>query len=265
MSPHSKLCNYNMQYNYISMLEKKFNEAILVSFMNKYHHPGKWMPSKIILDKKKCADYRTILNNELIIDIDAPQWNIIYAMIRFINRALIINKIPYILAYSGGRGVHYHIFFDDHYLLKVADKRQVKKFLFDCILVQAGLNVESKYYDQSPINKSRSLIRVIGGKKISYKTMLMQYTGSKFTFNREIPKSRIYNYDIHYPRKIYIWDPFDVLINYRDSKITTRYAPEKYIPVSEEYPYALTEWVYMMSHRSTLTKYLNNKKSFHNW
>lgn len=265
MSPHSERCDYKMQYDYIRMLEDKFNANILVSYMNKYYHPGKWLPSDTILDAKKCADYRLILDNELIIDIDAPQWIVIYGIIQFINRALIINKIPYILMYSGGRGVHYHVFFDDHHLFEVADKRDVKKFLFDYIILQAGLNIESRYYDKSPINKTRSLIRVIGGKKISYKTMLMQYANSKFIFNREIPKSRIYNNSIHYPDDVYIWNPRDVLLNYRNSKITKRYVPETYEPIDEECPYALTEWVYMMSNYLKPTKYLNNKKSFHNW
>ena len=235
------------QLKYLKYLSRLFNSEMMVSF-NVDGHPGKWLPLKWI-DNNKCnpVDYRTVLKNEIIIDIDIKVWDVVLDVEQHITKMLENEKIPFISAYSGGKGIHIHIFFDDHYLFKVVNFIEVKSFLYDYILTFSGFSTDAKYYDRAPVNKSRSLIRIIGGEKYTVKSMFKQFDGEHYVYYKDFPDERPVIDDPVFPDKIYVWDPFEILKNFRPTKVAYRYAPTMYVPIDEENPLSLTEYLYLIT------------------
>jgi hypothetical protein len=172
--------------------------------------PSKWVP---VTDAEFPVDYRTILHNEIVIDIDAQRWNEVKMFAEIITETLNRSKIPFLTAYTGGRGIHFHIFF----FLSENQKKQckidvmpkdVRMWLHQYILKEADISSKligpGKPFDTSVVNWSDEgkghLIRIFGGKKRKWKTLLS-----------EIPEKRPQKDDIVVPENIHSWNIPDTL------------------------------------------------------
>jgi len=116
-------------------------------------------------------------------------------------------NIPYITAYTGGRGVHIHVFFN----LSEDQKRKCTKidvmpkdlriWLFQHVLQEAGVSPKligpGKPFDTACVNWNDEgkghLVRIFGGKKRQHKTMLSEIPEEK-------PKD-----DITFPDHVELW------------------------------------------------------------
>jgi hypothetical protein len=175
---------------------------------------GRPSPWGFIEDIQFPVDYRTVLHNEVVIDIDSTRWKEVRLFSEMIMDVLNRMHVPFIPAYTGGRGVHIHFFFSlskrqkqrcDQYDVMPQDLRM---FLFEKIMKEAGISSKvigpGKPLDTSCINWSDRekghLIRIFGGKKQRYKMVL-----------QEIPEERPHTKDIVFPEKIIPWNVSDDL------------------------------------------------------
>ena len=167
--------------------------------------PTKWVS---LTDSELPVDYRTILHNEIVIDIDSEHWKKVRMFAEIITDTLVKLGIPYITAYSGGRGIHIHVFFDlSLSQKKMCDKTDVmpkdlRVWLFEYILKNAEISPvligPGKPFDTSCVNWSDEgkghLIRVFGGKKKWCKVLLS-----------EIPEERPHKDEIRFPGDVELW------------------------------------------------------------
>lgn len=168
-------------------------------YMARGNPPGRWFHYREWDGKP--YDYRTIAGNELVIDIDAVEWRKVKSVALKIQNALDANKIPYIMAYSGGKGVHFHIFIHAHNFELAIGWKRIKLYLLRYVLSLAG--VSSKYIDTGIVCKERQLIRDFGGKKEYFKVPFAILPSSRPT-----PKKPAY------PYKIEVWNvPVKLLQN----------------------------------------------------
>ncbi|MBU7030588.1 MAG: hypothetical protein HXS48_26885 [Theionarchaea archaeon] len=167
--------------------------------------PSKWVSLE---DAELPVDYRTILHNEIVIDIDSERWKEVRMFTEIITDTLNKMNVPYITAYTGGRGVHIHVFFD----LSEDQKNQCNRidvmpkdlrvWLFHYILKNAGVSPTligpGNPFDTSCVNWSDEgkghLVRIFGGKKRQYKTLVT-----------EIPERRPKADDVAFPDDIKVW------------------------------------------------------------
>ena len=140
-------------------------------------------------DAKYLVQHRTILHKEIIFDLDYKKWEDIKSYGRKIIDTLNDLKIPHLLAYSGGKGIHIHVFFrltDDQnfrlYFEKInIDTSFIRKQIFYYILKKAQISIPSigknKSIDTSCVDFSDTskghLIRSFGGKNKSFKTLML--------------------------------------------------------------------------------------------
>jgi hypothetical protein len=152
--------------------------------------PSKWVS---LNNTELPVDYRTVLHNEVVIDIDAVKWKEVRMFAEIITDTLVKLGIPHTMAYSGGKGIHIHVFFDlslDQ--KKICDKTDVmpkdlRMWLFHHIIESAGVSPKligpGKPFDISCVNWSDEgkghLIRVFGGKKQKYKTCITEIPEEK--------------------------------------------------------------------------------------
>ncbi len=167
--------------------------------------PTKWVPLE---ECEYPVDYRTVLHNEVVIDIDAEHWKDVRMCGEIVTETLHTLGIPYIKAYSGGRGIHIHVFFG----LSSTQKRlcegtdvmpkDVRVFLFEYILRHADISPKligpGKTFDTACVNWSDEgkghLIRVFGGKKQKYKTLLT-----------DIPEERPKSNEVVFPEDVQVY------------------------------------------------------------
>src|SRR5271157_374299 len=74
----------------------------------------RWLPYAYIWDKIKEPIYtRGILQNEILIDPDTPDWNTMKDGIEKLTNYCKENDIPFIMGFSGGKGIHVSIFLEN--------------------------------------------------------------------------------------------------------------------------------------------------------
>jgi len=190
------------QYNWLHTLQSMSKRPLRVS-RNVEGRPSKW----VSIDAAELpVDYRTVLHNEIVFDIDATQWKKVRLYTEIVIDALNRMGIPYIAAYTGGRGVHVHVFFE----LSEDQKKQcvetdvmpkdLRMWLFHYVLQEAGVSLKligpGNPFDTACVNWSDEgkghLIRIFGGKKRRHKTLVT-----------EIPEER--PKDIAFPGDIALW------------------------------------------------------------
>jgi len=198
------------QQTWLQQLQSLSKRLIRVS-KNIQGRPSAW---GFIEDTQFPVDYRTVLHNEVVIDIDSTRWKEVRLFSEMIIDVLNRMHVPFIPAYTGGRGVHIHFFFSlsekqkqrcNQHDVMPQDLRMV---LFEKIMKEADISHKvirpGKPLDTSCINWSDGgkghLIRIFGGKKQRHKTML-----------QEIPEERPHTKDIAFPEKIIPWNISDDL------------------------------------------------------
>ena len=147
-------------------------------------------------------DHRTVNPKEIVFDIDFESPFKTFEKVRDANirlhKALQKNKIPHILTQSGGRAFHQHIFYKSP-LSRVA---LAKKVLKKCGML--GFYGDKRPIDPQPINHSRHMIRMIGGRKIvdkeqfHYKTLIDDIP--------DVIKPVVDKKNVRFPEEVEIWN-----------------------------------------------------------
>jgi hypothetical protein len=192
------------QEQWLHTLQSLSKKPIRVS-KNCNGKPSQWI---FLKDAVLPVDYRTVLHNEVVIDIDATKWKDVRLYAEMVQNTLNSKNIPYITAYTGGRGIHLHFFFslseDQKKECEKSDvmPKDLRMWLFYHILQSTGISPKligpGNPFDTSVVNWSDEgkghLIRIFGGKKRTYKTVLL-----------EIPEERPNTGDITFPGNIELW------------------------------------------------------------
>jgi hypothetical protein len=155
---------------------------------------------------------RGILKNELMLDPDVKDWNILKQEMDKIQKFCQADNIPLQLAYSGGNGVHGHIFFT--YELPDEAKEIIKTYdvdvfeflrnaLVNIILKESGTSRELLHIDSKKITFSASKK---GSQVREYGTL--RPNGNFKTLIQTIPdkKPEVGSLPLVFPDKIEIWN-----------------------------------------------------------
>lgn len=111
----------------------------------------------VLLDKNDVILTRQILNREIVFDFDFDTWIKVRNNARKLKEYLDYYNIPYIIASSGGKGIHIHVFIDEktinlkdeHNLIErcvdldVDIAKVIRKTIFDDIVKKTKINVSS--------------------------------------------------------------------------------------------------------------------------
>jgi len=169
---------------------------------------------------------RGILSNEICLDPDLKDWNRIVTELKKIQLYCTNESIPLELGYSGGNGIHGHIFFDHNLKIDVDNFDNCKKFdidlfavvrnvLLDIILEGAGTNKLALALDSRKVNFSKNRL---GSQVREYGTT--RPDGHFKTFITEIPetKEKAHTLPLVFPELVQPWpipDKFNKKINDR--------------------------------------------------
>ena len=219
------------------------------------HTPGKWC--KFLqwpFFKNGLISYRTVLQNEIMIEQDFLKWSNQRFWGRRIQRVLNEENIPHILHHSGGKGLHFSIFYDIGGLERVTGWKQPRIALWNYILnladVPKRLRGIEKPFDLTAVGFGDGslghLIREIGGKKRQVKRPITS-----------IPKENIIlTGEIKWPKKVPVWHvPVELLSKFRFRRVMTdgecnhckADVPSHFIPIflddeTQDYPFWIGCW-----------------------
>jgi hypothetical protein len=173
----------------------------------------KWIPYTEEWKNIKQPIYtRGILLNEVCFDPDVKDWNILKTEMQKIASYCQKENIPLYLAYSGGNGIHGHIFFDPNIIdpdnLEDAKKydidlpKIVRNVILDLILDEAGTNRMILQLDPKKVNfsvkRKGSQVREFGTTRPDghYKTLITTIPNTKEEAQR-LP--------LIFPEKVVLW------------------------------------------------------------
>ncbi|MGC9138723.1 MAG: hypothetical protein ACP5G5_06960 [Thermoplasmata archaeon] len=176
-------------------------------------------------------DHRTVLNNEVVFDIDIKDWDMVRRYAQIIINFLNSNGIGHLIGLSGGKGVHIHVFLkisdELYFFLKKLDTedidvaREIRLAFFDWVLSNIPQPPENAV-DRSLVSWSSEskghMVREFGGRKF---VQVNGWEPHYKTYVTSIPRERVwvlseaevvYPEDIPYYR-IKMGDPFaEVLV-----------------------------------------------------
>jgi hypothetical protein len=188
---------------------------------------GRWRWFNGNVTSTEDIDYRSILYNELVFDIDSYKWkDEVLPLTKSLQQICDKNGIPYFTCYTGGKGTHTHIFFrfQKHdqtiELLRKAEKiglknSEIRMYFWNLILNWMGAkkdkHTRGELFDSRVVkwndNNKGHLIRAIGGRKITnkdhtdsiikYKTVTTELKERK----DDLDKPEL----VRYPEKIESW------------------------------------------------------------
>lgn len=171
---------------------------------------------------------RSILLNELSLDMDTRNWEVQKKegekLVSFFKH----DEIPFYMAFSGGKSMHYHLFLDKntitfpdkvHWELKEHHEIDVpclvRELLTNYIVAKAGIDPDIAELDFSNISWSRdgqgSMIRLEGCQRkigdpdnpgkfyTTFKTMVDEIPNQK-------PDPKIFSLPLRFPDKIELWN-----------------------------------------------------------
>lgn len=173
-----------------------------------------WLPFVNVWHKITQPIYtRGILPNELLFDPDTPEWAVMKEGIDKLCSYCMENNIPFIMGFSGGKGVHVSIFFGnislEQNLIDEINKtdidvyKTVRKALVKVLAEKAGVDLESIRIDWGKINfnaeSKGSQVRDFGTIRTQglYKTMIERIPAHK-------PDP--YELPLIFPEKVELWE-----------------------------------------------------------
>jgi len=155
---------------------------------------------------------RGILQNEILIDPDTPEWNVMKDGIEKLTQYFKENNIPFIMGFSGGKGIHISLFLEnlplDKELINDIDQtdidvpKTVRRALVKALAEKAIINLDDIGIDWGKINfnieNKGSQVRTFGTTRApgQYKTLI-----------EEIPdhKPEPYELPLIFPEKVELW------------------------------------------------------------
>jgi len=221
------------QHEWLKCLDRLSDRRLKVS-KNVKDHPGQWEPFAPELPTRK--DYRTVLQNEVVFDIDSDNWDDIRFLASKLTQTLAKLNIRDISSITGGRGVHISFFFkptgEQESKLRENNLtyRDLRIWLARRIADEAGIDKEligiGKTIDLSVIDwdddSKGHLLRTFGGSKnnnegkpIGYKTLVRLFPKTK-----PVCKSLV---DVEFPDERWIKPtkiPDDVFAEFIEDKKT---------------------------------------------
>jgi len=173
-----------------------------------------WRPFPNIWHKITQPIYtRGILPNEILIDPDTPEWNVMREGIEKLTEYCKKNNIPYITGFSGGKGVHVSIFFNQFMVENELGNdientgidvfRTVRRALITTLAEKAGLDPDNIQMDWGKINfnieSKGSQVRTFGTVRApgQYKTLI-----DKILDHKPDP----YELPLVFPEKVELWE-----------------------------------------------------------
>jgi hypothetical protein len=168
---------------------------------------------------------RSILSNELSLDMDTRNWDIQKIEGEKLLTFLKQDQVPYYMAFSGGKSMHYHIFIDastiafpDELYTRLKEHPEIdipcliREYLTNYIIVKAGINSDIAELDWSNISWSKdgqgSMIRIEGCERLyrleekwykTYKTVVFEIPDQK-------PTPEDFSLPLKFPEKIELWE-----------------------------------------------------------
>src|SRR5271169_6397420 len=123
----------------------------------------KWLPYPSVWYKIKEPIYtRGILQNEILIDPDTPDWNLMKDGVDKLTNYCTENGIPFIMGFSGGKGIHVSIFLekflldkgllDDIYQTDIDASKIIRRTLVKTLAEKAEINLDDIGIDWGKIN-----------------------------------------------------------------------------------------------------------------
>lgn len=169
---------------------------------------------------------RAILPCELCFDPDIRNWAYMKQGMDKVINFMDSERIPYILAYSGGKGCHGHVFLDSNipfpdyvnhglksYNIDVGG--EVRVYLTNWIFSNAGVKTQDLELDFKKISWDRdgkgSMIRILGSRRkiedpdntgkfyITFKTMIDEIPDPK-------PEAKTFSLPLRFPERIQLWN-----------------------------------------------------------
>jgi hypothetical protein len=211
----------NVQHEWLKTLqsEQPKTQILIKAIEGKIPQKGdsdlyRWLPFAYIWDKIKEPIYtRGILQNEILIDPDTPDWNVMKDGIDKLTNYCKENNIPFIMGFSGGKGIHVSIFYGnidlEESFFNEVDKtdidvhKTIRKGLITKLAEKAGVDFDRIRVDQGKINfnveSKGSQVRTFGTTRApgQYKTLI-----------NTIPdhKPEPYELPLIFPEKIELWE-----------------------------------------------------------
>lgn len=173
--------------------------------------PGSW--HKLLqypFFKYGLIDYRTVLPNEICIEMDFIKWKNQRFWGNRIRKYLEENRIPHLMYCSGGKGIHFSIFYNADGLERVVGWRAVRYRLWHYILnwcdVPMSYRGTQKPFDITSVSFSDlskgHLIREVGGRKKQRKRIIKRISKT----------NEILTGDVVFPKRIPVWNvPVEIL------------------------------------------------------
>lgn len=172
-----------------------------------------------VLDRNDIILTRKILKSEIVFDFDYDTWKKVSQSARKLKKYLDDNEIPYIMAHSGGKGIHIHVFLDldslninEEILSECMERnvevtRTIRKFIFDDIVKKAKLKVSSPE-DRNGLDTTKVYFSSTGKGSLIREFGCVRKTGKVKTVITEIPDEipEVYEENTVFPGEIVLAD-----------------------------------------------------------
>lgn len=140
--------------------------------------PTAWIPLNE-WDWSCRADFRSVLDNELIFDIDEHDWHTAVSVLNALTSRLKFMDIPFTQYLSGGHAFHVQILLDCSGIEQVCGWQQLRNELFK--FLTDGIDGR---FDPSVVDwDERRLVRAEGGKKFTFKVPFLTVPAQRPKFN----------------------------------------------------------------------------------
>lgn len=211
----------NAQHEWLKILQSEQPKAQILIKVIEGKAPEKadydlyrWRPYPHVWHKIKEPIYtRGILRNEILIDPDTPDWNVMKYGIEKLCTFCKENNIPFIMGFSGGKGVHVSIFYGNIALDKsfydeiektdIDVHKTIRKALIIELAERADVDLDRIRMDQGKINfnveSKGSQVRTFGTTRAPglYKTTI-----DKIPDHKPEP----YELPLVFPEKVKLWE-----------------------------------------------------------
>ena len=127
------------QIEWLAMLKKIAPKPFYLADASKHGTPSyRTLITYYPLLNNRVIAYRTVLDNEIVFDLDEKNWNIVRIFARIISKYLDKNKIPYYMFGSGGKGIHISIFCDFGNFGELFGYQRIRVGIWDYLVEDMG-------------------------------------------------------------------------------------------------------------------------------
>jgi hypothetical protein len=161
--------------------------------------------------EKLPVNHRVILNNEIVIEYDYPEYEKNAQITKITTQILKDAQIPFIMGYTGGKSIHIHIFLDLNVEITETTKQRLDAIHFEKIWLRNHIakkylmkrlhEIAKSQHGESKLDEvmlyAKHPVREFGG--------LHDKTSKRKTFLTEVPDAPPQDYEVAYPNEIKLW------------------------------------------------------------